>query len=623
MAMTRDSTETPPAGGPLPPAPDTDAREVPSSEAAATSERGEHEVVPMSSHLELSAPPEKASASEPVAAEPAPTETEAPPKPSTPLAQPEPPALAAGADEEDDEEEEDDEADALEGGFDESGLSAEAVLAAAEAADAAEGLEPEVEPVPTVLEPEPDPTPYERELHAPHVRPTGEPAEIDPDELDPDALKVVLRLHQHGHQAYMVGGCVRDLLLGRKPKDFDIATSATPNEVRGIFRNCRLIGRRFRLAHVYFKGGKIIEVSTFRANPTELEPANGGEDEGEASSEDLLITHDNVFGTAQQDARRRDFTINGLFYDVAEGRVIDYVRGRRDLDERFIRTIGDPEIRMREDPVRILRAVRFAAKLDFDIESRTYAAMEGAVEDLPRCAPARLLEETFRLIRGGVAAPALKLLDALDALKILLPPVHAYLKQHGKEGEKTFYAFANAMDRRVASGEPLDDAILLAMLLMPISRSPTPEEAQQQAPAQEGGRPSVSQVVEDLLAGFVQSARLPRRIAERCRMLLLAQRTLSGERRRRSAAFKRHPLFSEALTVFEMTVEATGEGREQLEAWKAGEVPPPRAGASDEGSDAGGQRKRRRRRRRRRPSGGGASGEGSGSSASGSDAGEA
>ncbi|MCP3141311.1 polynucleotide adenylyltransferase PcnB [Pyxidicoccus xibeiensis] len=584
----------------------------------------------MNSNLELSAPSEQASASEPVATEAAPSETpHTLPTPPSPAEESEKPELSAGAEDVDDEGEDD---DALEGSLDEVGLSVEA-LAAAEAADAAEAAaaaqagEVEVEEVPTILEPEPEPTPYERALHAPHVRSTGEPAEIDPDELDPDALKVVLRLHQHGHQAYMVGGCVRDLLLGRKPKDFDIATSATPNEVRGIFRNCRLIGRRFRLAHVYFKGGKIIEVSTFRANPTELEPAPAnGEEEGE-SSEDLLITHDNVFGTAQQDARRRDFTINGLFYDVAEGRVIDYVRGRRDLDERFIRTIGDPEIRMREDPVRILRAVRFAAKLDLDIESRTYAAMEGAVEDLPRCAPARLLEETFRLIRGGVSAPALKLLDALDALKILLPPVNAYLKQYGKEGEKTFYAFAQALDRRVASGEPLDDAILLAMLLMPISRSPGPEDAQAQAQSQDGARPSVSQVVEDLLAGFVQSARLPRRIAERCRMLLLAQRTLTGERRRRSAAFKRHPLFQEALAVFEMTVEATGENREQLEAWKAGEVPQPRAEAADaEGGEGGGQRKRRRRRRRRRPAGGGASGEGAGSSgapASGSDAGEA
>jgi poly(A) polymerase len=437
--------------------------------------------------------------------------------------------------------------------------------------------------------------------------PSGEPAEIDPDKLDPDALKVIHRLHAHGHQAYLVGGCVRDLLLGRTPKDFDIATSAHPGEVRAIFRNCRLIGRRFRLAHIYFKGGKIIEVSTFRANPTELDATNGetggdtGAENGEAEgaegneseeSQDLLITHDNVFGTAEQDARRRDFTMNGLFYDVAEGRVIDYVRGRRDLDERYIRTIGDPEIRMREDPVRILRAVRFAAKLGLDIESRTYAAMEGAVEDLPRCAPARLLEETFRLIRGGVAAPTLRLLAALDALKVLLPPVAAYFKEHGRRGRATFYAYAEALDRRVSTGEPLDDAILLAALLVPIAQAGPIVESQDPAV-----RPSVAQGIEDLLAEFVQTARLPRRIAERCRLLLIAQRTLTGERRRRTGAFRRHPLFNDALTVFEISVEATGQYREALDAWKRGEVPQPKPaeGAATEG-DA--PRKRRRRRRR-------------------------
>nr|WP_244237825.1 polynucleotide adenylyltransferase PcnB [Corallococcus llansteffanensis] len=491
---------------------------------------------------------------------------------------------------------------------------AEDAQAAAEAGDEVE----EPEAVILELEPEPEPAANEPELQAPTTTRTGEPAEIDPDEMDPDALKVVLRLHQHGHQAYLVGGCVRDLLLGKKPKDFDVATSAHPGEVRAIFRNCRLIGRRFRLAHVYFKGGKIVEVSTFRANPTELEPPPGASSE-EPSGEDLLITHDNVFGTAQQDARRRDFTINGLFYDAAEGRVIDYVRGRRDLDERFIRTIGDPEIRMREDPVRILRAVRFAAKLDLDIESRTYAAMEGAVEDLPRCAPARLLEETFRLIRTGRSAPALKLLAALDALKLLLPPVDEYLRENGKEGEKTFYAFAEALDKRVSAGEVLDDAILLATLLVPIGRTQPAEESQDE------GRASVAHVIEDLLAGFVEAARLPRRIAERCRMLLLMQRTLSGERRKKAGAFRRHPLFNEALAVFAMTAEATGEGREALEAWQAGEVPPPRASASGAG-DAEGPRKKRRRRRRRRTGGG--SGEGSGSGAErpasspGSDAGE-
>jgi len=265
------------------------------------------------------------------------------------------------------------------------------------------------EPPPPHDAKEPDPVPAALwESEADHLDPTApvptdHPPEIDPDKLDPDALKVVNRLRQYGHQAYFVGGCVRDLLVGRQPKDFDVATSALPSEVRGIFRNCRLIGRRFRLAHVYFKGGKIVEVSTFRANPTELEEPAAPAEEGE-EREDFLISDDNVFGTAEQDARRRDFTINGLFYDVAGGRVIDYVGGLRDLRERQVRTIGEPEVRMREDPVRILRAVRFACRLAFDIESRTYAAMEGAVEDLPRCAPPRLLEDTFRILRGGVSA---------------------------------------------------------------------------------------------------------------------------------------------------------------------------------------------------------------------------
>jgi len=436
----------------------------------------------------------------------------------------------------------------------------------------------------------------------PRQTPEGTPAEIDPSRFDVDALKVVHRLHQFEHEAYFVGGCVRDLMLGKKPKDFDIATSATPSEVRGVFRNCRLIGRRFRLAHVYFKGGKIVEVSTFRANPTELEelepPAEAEGGDGE-ERDDLLITQDNVFGTAEQDARRRDFTINGLFYDVFAGKVIDYVRGRRDLLERQIRTIGDPETRMREDPVRILRAVRFACKLDLDIESRTYAAMEGVVEDLPRCAPPRLLEETFRLIRGGVAAPALKLLAALDALRILLPPIDRFLRDGGRPAEDAFYAHAAALDRRVTSAqESMEDAILLSALLLPLSRAAPPPP---QGEAAEEERPTVSQSIEDLLRQFVQTARLPRRIAERTRMILLAQRTLAGDRRRRGslASFRRHPLFNEALTVFEMGVEATSEGREALEAWRSGGSPEMKPGAEP----IPGRRRRRRRRGGRGPGG--------------------
>jgi poly(A) polymerase len=443
--------------------------------------------------------------------------------------------------------------------------------------------------------------------------------DIDPEKLDPDALKVVNRLLQYGHQAYLVGGCVRDLLAGRTPKDFDVATSAVPSEVRGIFRNCRLIGRRFRLAHVYFKGGKIVEVSTFRANPSELEAAVEHGAEGE-EKDDLLISDDNVFGTAEQDARRRDFTINGLFYDVAEGRVIDFVGGLRDMRLREVRTIGDAEIRLREDPVRILRAVRFACRLEFDIESRTYAAMEGAVEDIPRCAPPRLLEDTFRILRGGVSAGGLSLLSALDALKFLLPPVDAWLKERGAEGAVLLRAHAERLDARVRSGAVLEDSVLLATLLLPLLRSPPPAarpdpvaastgETTAAAPtdAEEAG-PAVPPAIEDLLQELVRTARLPRRIAERCRMILLAQATLSGQRRRRGglASFRRHPLFQEALTVFELSVEATGEHRAELEAWRSGGAPTPAAaGPSPEGG------RRRRRRRRRGPRAGSPPGAGS------------
>lgn len=483
---------------------------------------------------------------------------------------------------------------------------------------------------------------------APPPSETGESGpDIDPERLDPDAVRVVARLRQHNHEAYLVGGCVRDLLLGRSPKDFDIATSATPNQVKNLFRNCRLIGRRFRLAHVYFKGGKILEVSTFRAMPNIVEEPQPSEAaEGEVHSEgsehihqadeeamaaiergdevptatvedvqdevepveviaatpDLLITEDNTFGTAIQDARRRDFTVNGLFYDPMAGRVIDYVNGLRDLARNEIRTIGDPEVRMREDPVRILRAVRFAAKLQLDLESRTYAAMEGCVEDLPRCSPPRLLEETFRLIRGAVAEPALKLISALDALKILLPPVDAYLCAQDAEGAAEYWAFVREMDARVAAGQEFDDSMLLACILLPIALD-EPETGS------DDERPTVAQAIEALLSALVQKARLPRRIAERCRMILMAQRTLAGLRRRRGGlmGFRGHPLFNESLKVFEVWVKATGEHAEALEKWRAGGAPNP-------SPDAPGPRRRRRRRGRRSergeaPAAGGGTGE--------------
>ena len=183
---------------------------------------------------------------------------------------------------------------------------------------------------------------------------------LDRSAIDADADRVVRRLAKAGFKAYLVGGCVRDILVGRRPKDFDVATSATPNEIRNVFRNCRIIGRRFRLAHVFF-GDKIIETATFRANPREEE---------EDAGNDLLIRRDNVFGEEDEDARRRDFTINGLFYDVEKEEVIDHVDGLVDLDARLVRTIGDPDVRFQEDPIRMLRAIKFAARLDFDGAAR-------------------------------------------------------------------------------------------------------------------------------------------------------------------------------------------------------------------------------------------------------------
>jgi poly(A) polymerase len=345
----------------------------------------------------------------------------------------------------------------------------------------------------------------------------------------------------------------------------------------------------------------VADVQDVDAAPVEASPRQPS-----PSERDLLIVEDNTFGTALEDARRRDFTINGLFYDPGVGRVIDYVWGLKDLALKEIRTIGDPEKRLREDPVRILRAVRFAGKLKFDIESRTYAAMEGAVEDLPRCSPPRLLEETFRLIRGGTASEALKLCTALDALQYLLPPVDAWLKEQDAEGVAEYWKFVQAMDDRVNDGAPFDDSMLLACILLPIAL----DEPESEGESDDSKPPTVAEAIEALLSSLVQKARLPRRIAERCRMILMAQRTLAGLRRRRGGlgGFRGHPLFGESLKVFEVWVEATGDYREHLEKWKAGGAPTPSA-------DAPGPRRKRRRRRGRGADRQGGGAEGGGGSA--------
>ncbi len=242
--------------------------------------------------------------------------------------------------------------------------------------------------------------------------------------IDPDALKVLYRLAGAGYTAYLVGGGVRDLLMGRKPKDFDVGTSAKPNEVKKVFRNCFLIGRRFRLAHVRF-GEKVIETATFRRNSQSVGEIIEHAAEGPFE--------DNTFGTPETDAYRRDFTVNGLFYDIKDFSVIDWVGGMKDIEDRVIRAIGDPDIRFQEDPVRMMRAVKFSSRLGFTIERKTFAAIKRRHACILTAAPPRVCEEVFRLFPYGHSAEAFRLMWETKLLGDLLPDLSEAIGNTGGE----------------------------------------------------------------------------------------------------------------------------------------------------------------------------------------------
>ena len=280
--------------------------------------------------------------------------------------------------------------------------------------------------------------------------------------IDPDALKVLYRLHRAGYKAYLVGGSVRDLLTGRTPKDFDIGTDARPQDVRRLFRNCRVIGRRFRLAHVLFDGGKIVEVSTFRRrpDPEDVEP-------GQAGDADLLIRSDNTFGTPAEDAVRRDFTINGLFYDIATFAVIDWVGGVEDLEQRLVRTIGDAEIRFREDPVRMMRACEFAARLQFEMTPAVRAAIAENRREIRKSAAPRVTEELLDPLRRGWGAPTYRLWSETGLLHEIFPELDLELRGPGA-GSGLFWKMLAETDRRRGGGERLSDAIILGVVFLPL-----------------------------------------------------------------------------------------------------------------------------------------------------------
>lgn len=250
------------------------------------------------------------------------------------------------------------------------------------------------------------------------IYPRGEHG-ISRSRIDPDALKIMYRLMDHGYKAYMVGGGVRDLLLGKAPKDFDISTDATPNQIRSLFRNCRIIGRRFKLAHIFFRDNKIIEVSTFRDVSATVE----------ADTEDTeapAVKSDNTYGTESTDAWRRDITINALFYDLATFSVIDYVGGVEDLQKKIIRVIGDPEERYREDPIRMMRVVRHAARAGFTIEEKSRRALERHGVLIRKCPPVRIYVELVKDLTSGYAAKILRMLGECGLLDHIIPELVAH-----------------------------------------------------------------------------------------------------------------------------------------------------------------------------------------------------
>ncbi|MBI4704035.1 MAG: polynucleotide adenylyltransferase PcnB [Deltaproteobacteria bacterium] len=298
--------------------------------------------------------------------------------------------------------------------------------------------------------------------------PQRHPVVFAPDLVDPDVRKVVGRLVGYGYEAYLVGGCVRDLLLGHQPKDFDVATSARPEQIRALFRNSRIIGRRFRLVHVLLRWPKVIEVATFRRTPEEEE------DRAEQSRESLPIRSDNVFGEAHEDARRRDFGINGLFYDLEREQVLDWVGGMQDIAERVVRTIGEPEARLREDPVRVLRAVKFAGRLGLGIAPELYDAMVCCRDALRLAARPRVAEEVLRLLRGGGARRSVYLAWQTGVLALLLPELAALLGEARGEGGAAGRVWRHLayVDGRQRLGATLDDTVLWTLLLLePMKRA--------------------------------------------------------------------------------------------------------------------------------------------------------
>jgi poly(A) polymerase len=457
---------------------------------------------------------------------------------------------------------------------------------------------------------------------------------ISRDEISPNALKVLYRLKEAGYQGFLVGGAVRDLLLGIKPKDFDVATDALPEEMRRLFRNCRLIGRRFRLAHVHF-GNEIIEVATFRASSA---PEREGEEENPDGDTDIpadldtahravnesgRLLRDNIYGSIEADVWRRDFTANALYYSVDDFSLWDFTGGAEDVRARRLKLIGDADERYREDPVRMLRAIRFTAKLDFQMASETEAPIRGLAYLLDGVPPARLFDETLKLFLSGFGLKAYRLLQQYGLFRHLFPsaaaafdlPPYAYAQQMLELG------LANT-DARIAEDKPVTPTFLFALLLW---GAVLREMNEQQA----GPAPDLAQLLsacDSVLKAQQSRVAIPRRFSVPMREVLMLQPRFNRRSGIKSLALLQHPRFRAAYDFLMLRAQAGAAAPELADWWTQIQVLPQEervnlvqsrpadssAGAA-EGAAPGAPRRRRRRRRGGRGGSGGGSGGGDGS----------
>ncbi|WP_285447314.1 polynucleotide adenylyltransferase PcnB [Xanthomonas sp. LMC-A-07] len=416
---------------------------------------------------------------------------------------------------------------------------------------------------------------------------------ISRKDISPNALRVLYRLRESGFGAYLVGGAVRDLLVGGHPKDFDVATSATPEEVKALFRNCRLIGRRFRLAHVVF-GREIIEVATFRANIDD--------GSGDRELDNGRLVRDNVYGTIEDDAIRRDFTCNALYYAIEDFSVRDYCGGFEDVQARLMKLIGDPELRYQEDPVRMLRAVRLAAKLNFDIQAGTAEPIPRLAGLLSEAAPARLFEEILKLFLSGHGVASFEGLERYGLLGALFPESAAALKSNrsGALRAMVLEGLRNT-DARVANDEPVSPAFLFALLLWPAfcrtlmglqAQGVQPEDAQRRA----ADRVTLHQL---------ERVALPRRFSLPMQEIWLLQTRFSSRQRKRVFRTLSHPRFRAAFDFLVLRQFASADHAADVEFWRDAQqssgqelVDAIENAQADHDGDESAPRKRRRRRRR-------------------------